>query len=265
MAGMADYTFRSRDDGEWAVTAIAADGTVVGWASLRSWTEDDGVHVYLADGHVRPADRRFGLGGALLDRAEAAAAELASARGQTGTLVLGGNATEGDDGRHALLTGRGYRRVFTVVWMERDFVPVPRKLLPDEIAVRTATLGDAAALRRLAERAWAGRPFVSLPSEGRLRDWLRRSDLSSFHCAMAGDRLVGFIAVTGDEVEDLQVDPEFQRRGIAAALLALALAGIGGPARLRTEAHDPAGARTLYERFGFRVTEQQHRYRKQLR
>ena len=64
---------------------------------------------------------------------------------------------------------------------------------------------------------------------------------------------------------DGHVLPEYQRRGVASALLARGLAGIDGPARLRTEAHDPSGARTLYERFGFRVTESLHRYRKPLR
>jgi mycothiol synthase len=247
---------------EWSLVAAAPDGSVAGWAALRSWIEDDGVHVYLTRGEVRPADRRRGLGGRLLDATEAAAARLVVTRGVAGPVVLGGNADDGQADRMALLTGRGYRRAFTMVWMRRDAAPVPHRPLPPGFALRTATVDDAGAWRRLAERAWAGRPFVSLPSRERLRSWLERSDLSSFLVATAGERVAGFVAVSGDEVEDLAVDPDFQRHGLASALLARALERMGGVARLRTEGHDPAGARSLYERFGFRVVSRHHRYRK---
>ncbi|BEL04679.1 hypothetical protein Q0Z83_028700 [Actinoplanes sichuanensis] len=250
---------------EWSLVADAGDGTVAGWASLRSWTEDDGVHLFLTQGHVRAADRRRGLGGLLLDASEAAAARLSEQRRLGGPVMLGGNADDGQDDRAALLASRGYARIFTMIWMRRDASPVPRKDLPEGIAVRNATVDDAGDLWRLAQRAWAGRPFVSLPSRERLRDWLHRSDRSSFLVATSGERIAGFVAVHGDEVEDVAVDPDFQRRGLASALLTRALADLGGPARLRTEAHDPAGARTLYERLGFRVATSHHRYRKPLR
>ena len=264
---MAGYVLRTVEDAtaEWAVEAVTPDGAVAGRASLRSWTEDDGVRVCLTQGEVRPSDRRRGLGGRLLDATEAAAARLAGIREQTGPLMLGGNADEGQDDRMALLASRGYRRVLTMITMRHDGSPVPVRPLPEGIAVRTATVEDAAALRRLAERAWAGRPFTRLPPEDRLRDWLRRSDLSTFRVAVAGEQAAGFVAVTGDEIEDVAVDPAFQRRGLASALLSQALDRLGGPARLRTEAHDPAGARTLYEGLGFRLTARHHRCRKPLR
>ncbi|WP_430785511.1 GNAT family N-acetyltransferase [Actinoplanes sp. G11-F43] len=250
---------------EWSLVAHAADGAMAGWASIRSWTEDDGVRVYLTRGEVRAEDRRRGLGGRLLDETEAAVRALTATQPATGPVMLGGNATEGDHGREALLLSRGYRRALTMVVMRREPGPVPDKPLPEGFQARTVTADDAEALRRLSERAWAGRPFTRLPSADQLRDWLRRSDLTGFEVATTGDRIAGFAAVVGDEIDDLQVDPDFQRRGIASALLGRALTRIGGPARLRTEGHDPAGARSLYERFGFRVTESHHRYRKPLR
>jgi ribosomal protein S18 acetylase RimI-like enzyme len=70
------------------------------------------------------------------------------------------------------------------------------------------------------------------------------------------------------EIEDVQVDPEFQRRGLATALLARTLAMAAerraGPVRLHTEGHDPAGARSLYERLGFQVVREHRRYRRPL-
>ena len=38
----------------------------------------------------------------------------------------------------------------------------------------------------------------------------------------------------------------------------------GGPFHLHTEGHDPAGARSLYERLGFGVEREYRRYRKPL-
>ena len=54
-----------------------------------------------------------------------------------------------------------------------------------------------------------------LPTEDRLRGWLRRSELSLFQMATMGHRMVGFVAVNVAparvEIEDVQVDPDFQR------------------------------------------------------
>src|SRR5581483_10962505 len=139
--------------------------------------------------------------------------------------------------------------------------PVRPRRPPDGITVRSATLADAPRLVALTARAWAGRPFVRPPAEDRTRDWLRRSDLSWFRVATVGDRVVALVAVGrtpgGAEIEDVQVDPDFQRRGLATALLTHALSMLAAQGvntvRLHTEAHDPAGARSLYERLGFRV------------
>ncbi|SDT01236.1 GNAT family N-acetyltransferase [Actinoplanes derwentensis] len=231
---------------------------------MRSWVEDDGVRIYLIETAALDGEEALDAGTAL-DAGEDAVRRIVAEQGITGPVTLGGNAVDGDHAREALLVGRGYRRVFTMIEMRRDAGFVPASSLPEGFRVRTATGDDAGALWRLARRAWAGRAFVSLPSEDRLRDWLRRSDLSTFEVVTAGDRIAAFAAVVGDEIDDLVVDPDFQRRGLASVLLSRALTRLGGTARLRTEAHDPSGARTLYERFGFQVTAAHHRYRKPLR
>ncbi|GAA1653929.1 GNAT family N-acetyltransferase [Actinoplanes couchii] len=218
---------------------------------VRSWVEDSGVHVFVVDGDA-------------LDEAEETVRRMVAEQGITGPVVLGANADDGEHEREAMLLGRGFRRAFTMVDMRRDAGPVPQKPLPEGFRTRTVTVEDAAELWRLAGRAWAGREFISLPSEDRLRAWLRRSDLSTFEVVTSGDRIAGFVAVVGDEIDDVLVDPDFQRRGLASVLLSRALTRLGGAAWLRTEAHDPSGARTLYERFGFRVTASHHRYRRAL-
>jgi mycothiol synthase len=250
---------------DWAAVAVDPSGAVTGWGSLRSWTEDDGTHVHLTDGYVAPPARRHGLGRRLLAEAESVAARLCAGRPGGGPVVLGANASAVQPDRMALLSRSGYRPVFSMVEMEHDGSPVRPRPWPDGIAVRAATVADAAALVGLTARAWAGRPFFALSTEDRFRDWLSRSPLEVFQVATAGDRVVGFVAVVPTpacvEIDSVGVDPDFQRRGLATAMLTRALST---PVRLHTEGHDPAGARSLYERLGFRVVREYHRYRKPL-
>ena len=277
----ADGVRRRMTEAEWAVVALDVAGSVVGWGALRSWTETDRTGVYLTDGYVAPQARRQGLGTRLLRAAEIAAAEIAGAEraagGGSGTggtaLVLGGNASTLQPHRGALLERNGYRHVFSMVEMEHDGPPAPPLRLPEGVTVRAAILADGPALLALAARAWAGRAYVVLPTEERLGDWLCRSELPLFQVATVGERMVGFVAASRTplraEIEDVQVDPAFQRRGLATAMLTRTLAMLAelgaGPVRLHTEGHDPAGARSLYARLGFRLVREYRRYRKPLR
>jgi mycothiol synthase len=263
---------RRMEDAEWAVVAVDLAGSVVGWGSLRSWTEDDGTRVYLTDGYVAPPARRRGLGRRLLSDAEAVAGERAAGRTRHRTVVLGGNASTVQPDRAALLERSGYRHVFSMVEMEHDRSLPQSRRLPDGVSLRAPTVADARPLRALAARVWAGRPFFELPTDDRFHDWLRRSDLSLFQVAVVGPRILGFVAASRTsahvEIEDVQVDPDYQRRGLATAMLSRTLTALAEqgayPVRLHTEGHDPAGARSLYERLGFRAVREYRRYRKPL-
>ena len=63
----------------------------------------------------------------------------------------------------------------------------------------------------------------------------------------------------------MRTDPAFQRRGLASAPVRRTLVDLArraaGPVRLHTGGHDPAGARSLYERLGFRTVREHGRYR----
>jgi ribosomal protein S18 acetylase RimI-like enzyme len=267
-----DGVRRRMEAADWAVVAVAPSGSLVGWGSSRSWTEFNGTRVHLGDGYVAPPARRQGLGRRILRESEAAAARLSAGRTGGGPVVLGGNASTEQPDRIALLERGGYRQVFTMVEMEHDGSPVRPRQMPDGITVRAATTADAAPLVALTARAWAGRSFFRLPTEDQVRDWLGRSQLALFHVATMADRVVGLVAVnrTPDrvEIESVQTDPDLQRRGLATAMLTRALSTLieqgAGPIRLHTEGHDPAGARSLYERLGFRVVREHGRYRKPL-
>ena len=72
--------------------------------------------------------------------------------------------------------------------------------------------------------------------------------------AVRGGRPIGLLAMNGDSVEQLYLDPREQRGGIGTALLDLAK-GVS-PGRLQLHTHQSnASAREFYERHGFRAVE----------
>lgn len=267
---------RRMEEADWAAVALDAAGDIIGWGSLGTWTELDGTEVFKTDGYVAPAERRRGLGQRLLTEAESAAAGIraggakagqaqadqARTESKTAGRVLAGNASAAQPDRAALLERNGYHHVFSMVDMEHDGTPLAPTPVPEGITIRTPVVDDAPALTVLSARAWAGRLFTTETTEEWMRDWLGRSDLSLFRVATAGGRVVGLVGASRTEIEDVEIDPGFQHRGLATALITRTLAGLNGPVRLNTEAHDPAGAKALYERLGFRDVREYRRYRK---
>ncbi len=69
--------------------------------------------------------------------------------------------------------------------------------------------------------------------------------------AEAEGRIVGFIAVEGEWIEQLYLDPDWTGRGIGSRLLALATANMPVSRLHCFQAND--GARRFYERHGFRA------------
>jgi GNAT superfamily N-acetyltransferase len=68
--------------------------------------------------------------------------------------------------------------------------------------------------------------------------------------AVVGEAVVGVMVLDGDEVDQLYVDPDWQRRGVGSTLLQLAQARRPGGLALWTfQSNGPA--RRFYERHGF--------------
>lgn len=223
---------------------------------VSSWVESDGVEVWLI------ADSGRGRVDDLVE------AELAALTHASPGAVLAANADADDAQRVAQLLRHGYRRVFSMVELERDTTPLMSKTAP--VLTGTAGVGDADEMHELTGVVWAGREFFSMPSRESYRDWVLHADLQLILLARQDEKLVGYAAAREDasglEIEDVQVHPRLQRRGIATALVARLIheADRRGVARvwLQTEGDDPVGARRFYEQLGFRLVTEHLRFRK---
>ncbi|MDX8453676.1 GNAT family N-acetyltransferase [Mesorhizobium sp. VK9D] len=123
-----------------------------------------------------------------------------------------------------------------------------------EILLRPATSSDAAAIAtmmRASLNAFDWMPVLHTPDEDLffIRDILLPSQQVTV--AEAGERIVGFIAVNGDWVEQLYLDPAWTGQGIGSRLLVQATGGLSSVKLHCFQAN--SGARRFYERHGFRA------------
>lgn len=250
----------------------AVDDSPVGYGAVRAWTELGETQVFLIDGYVAPELRGSGIATRLLQIGEYAAFDTVPVEHGVDKSVLAANASSAHPDQIELLENHQYQHVFSMIEMELRDLAIGQHPLPHALGIRDAAVNDARALFELTEKAWAGRPYYSGPTADEYQAWLARSDLSLFQIATIGNRIVGFVATIDAphraEVDDVLVDPDFRRQGIARSLLTanISLLRKRGVDRIRlhTEAHDPAGARSLYETLGFFVVREYRRYRKPL-
>jgi ribosomal protein S18 acetylase RimI-like enzyme len=128
------------------------------------------------------------------------------------------------------------------------------------VAIRPAGLEDLAAIASLWHCGWIDAHLGHVPEallpHRRLEDLRQRAAerLSDIHAAMFGLKVVGFIAVHGDEIEQLYVAAAARGTGVADALLAHGeslIAGRGDTAWLAVVAGNTR-ARRFYARNGWR-------------
>ena len=259
-----------RDGSGFVVAEI--DTEVVGYASIRSWSE--GVaRIYLHDGHVLPRARQHGVGTALVLWAEERIRVLAELQGVTAAAIYGANAPSSECDRVQLLTDNGYAQAFSTVEMELlDLSCVPNNPTAESpFTIRSAEPSDIRKLWALNNVVYAGRAFVGTPSEADFDEFSDdATDLSLFVVAENAGEPVAFVSSRHSgsyaEVTEVSVHPGYRRRGLAGELLRRNLTKLRDTGvtqvRLHTNGEDVAGARSLYEKFGFTERCTHLRYRK---
>ena len=263
------FGYPGGDSAGSSVGIYAADGSMVGYGTLESRDEADPVHEMRYSGGVHPAWRQRGLGGRLLDWAEAAAVPLHRECHPDRPLTLLGRCLSRNAAAIALYAAHGYHPVRWFHAMTRDLttelpsVPAPPGT---EIAVFTpARSEDARLIRNEAFRDhWGSTPTSAEDWAHYLAGRAFRPEFSFL--AYAGGAPAGF--VISQEYADIPGVRELfiatlgtrraaRKQGIGSALLFRAL-GEGQAAgftlaSLVVDAGSPTGALGLYERAGFTV------------
>lgn len=123
-----------------------------------------------------------------------------------------------------------------------------------DVVLRPALASDADDIARVMRASLDSLPWMPLlhtPEED--RGFVRSHLLPNQRVTIAevGGRIVGFIAVEGEWIEQLYLDPAWTGRGIGSRLLAVATADMPVSRLHCFQAND--GARRFYERHGFRA------------
>ncbi|MFJ9950521.1 GNAT family N-acetyltransferase [Kitasatospora sp. NPDC091207] len=245
----ADLALPGLDPAHDTLLVEDAAGAVVG----RAWVH--GGRRSKVD--VHPAHRGRGLGGALLDWAEARARQLGSER-ISQTLL------DGDRAAVELLRSRGYGPFVTQWLLEIQLATEPVvPALPAGVTVRPFRRGDEHAAYRLTEDAFDEWQVRRKPYEEWARHTVERAAFAPAlsPLAFADGQLVGAVLSldvpeSGEGyVERVAVRRDHRNRGIARVLLQEAFRAFHRHGRRTCTlwTHSETGALSLYERVGMTV------------
>ncbi len=264
---------------------VEINGAAVGFCRCEWHSRAGGVRTYEHAAHLVPEWRRDGLRKAMLQENERRLREIASKHPEEVTKIFEARANSTENDWRALLEEEGYRPFRHNLLMVRPNLDgIPDLPLPEGVEMRPVRPEQHRAIFKAAEIAFREEPNFSEESwteEGfkALTEW-RAFKPEIWQVAWAGDVVAGAVMNIIDEVENKKfgrnrgetmaifVGRKFRNRGLASALIArsfdvLRREGMDEVA-LGVDYENPSGACRIYERLGFRKSQQYTRYRKSL-
>jgi len=258
---------------------VEKNGQPIAYNRIIWWTEADGLTLYLHLGQVLPEFRGQGIGSALLHWSETRIREMAVEHGGEAMFAANASSTENDATR--LLLDNGYQAAFSLAQMEYlisdDLHAIP---VPMEIEIRAPHPNDATKMWQARVKAYTEIPLVgtSAPDESEVDELREEIEKVGqwWRIVWVGDEIAAQIWCDIADYEDSKTGmmnevhtvPEFQHRGIGRLLMIHTLlmfkeANVGR-IRLHTLEDNRRGAKTFYEKMGFKTVKTFPRYRKPL-
>lgn len=254
------------------------DNQIVGYNHVFwRWTEATGVHVYLHLGYLLPQWRGKGIGTCMLHWAQQRIRAIAAEEQSSGQTTFATNVSTTEREADALMQYEQYaavRRLSDMVL--QPLKPLSPLRLPTAVTYRSIEPGHYRAVYRAWKDAFSDLWTSTAESEDDYQEFKSDNiDVPNFdpalcHVAWFDDEVVGFILTRIHKgvgtIPEVAVRKAWRRRGIAQGLLiqALNVLQARGMAQVRlfTDADNGQGARSLYERVGFREVKQHIFYRK---
>lgn len=263
---------------------IEINGQIVGYNKIDWWTEAKDGQVYLHSGWLLPAWRGQGIGRAAWHWSENRARALAAEQGLTpgAKAVLATNSSTTEPEKEALALAEGYTLVRNLSDMKfEEFAGLENlsATLPAGVEVRPVEPEHYPAIYAAIKEARLGMFGEGSIGEEDYQTFLDdtvRTDRYSpdlWRIAWAGDEVVSLVINYPNPngsgvVDEVATRTNWRRRGISYALMLDSLREFGrrgfSQVRLFTTADNEKGARSLYERLGFREVKQHHLFRKPL-
>lgn len=257
---------------------VVLDGVVIGFQWVRWWIQADDTRIYYHRGRVIPRWRGHGIGTATLRWAEGRIRQLVRAHKSFGRAIFQANTTSREAAYNELLVTEGYTPVHSFIELGfNDSEDLPHLELPDGFVLKPATPQDYRAIWQANEAAfadeWGHRHITEEDYIKFLGNILANPgfDPALWQVAWYGDEVAGValseIRAQGvGEISELSVRQAWRGRGLARVLLVNAIRALQAREvrhiRIFTDADDAFGARSLYERVGFRLLTEYIRYQK---
>ncbi|MEO7908730.1 MAG: GNAT family N-acetyltransferase [Roseiflexaceae bacterium] len=254
------------------------DNQIVGYNHVFwHWAEVTGVRVYLHLGYLLPQWRGKGIGSCMLHWAQQRIRVIAANEQSHGETTFATNVSTTEREADTLMQHEQYtavRRLSDMVLQPLNQSPLLP--LPPETTLRLIEPGHYRAVYRAWKDAFADLWTSTVESDADYLEFKADNlDVPNFDPALCqvawvGDAVVGFVLSRIHKgvgtIPEVAVRKAWQRRGIARSLLIHALNALHArgmtQVRLFTDADDGQGARSLYERIGFREVKQHIFYRK---
>jgi mycothiol synthase len=256
------------------VLLVEIHGEIVGYVRVAWWIETDGTWLFLHNEYLLPKWRKEGIDDAMLQWAEKRIKEIAKEQNASEKLMFGTNATDTEKEKSILLLRHGYQQVFSQIEMEfADFDTLSTISLPEGFVIKPMLPEHMREIWDVNNEVYSGRKFVSIPTEEEFEEFKNdpRNDYNLWVIAWHGNEIAGLVLSQIEkgrgEMTQVSVREKYRRKGLAQALMTENLLRLKKKeiklARLHTSGENVAGAKTLYEKVGFKLLKTYIRFRKE--
>jgi len=256
------------------VLLVEINKNVIGYVRVAWWLETDGTWLFLHNEYLLPKLRNTGIDESMLQWAETRIRSIAKEQQANGKLMYGTNATDTEKEKMELITRHGYKSVFSQIEMEISNVNNVKQIpLPQGFEIKPVLPAHLQQIWELNNDAYTNRDFISVPTEVEFQEFKDNplNEYSLWIIAWKNDEIAGFVLSQIEkgrgEITQVSVREKYRRKGLAYALLIENLLRLQSKGveivRLDTSGENIAGAKSLYEKVGFKLIKTHVRYRKE--